>query len=63
VMADTERLEWRRSARCDTTTCVEVARRDGHITVRDGKDPDGPWLTFTESQWVLFLDEVNDRRR
>ena len=36
--------------------CVEVADLpDGHIGVRDSKDPDGPVLRFTASEWTAFL--------
>ena len=35
--------------------CVEVARKDGVIAVRDSKDPHGAILKFTESEWNAFL--------
>jgi hypothetical protein len=36
--------------------CVEVASLPGgEIGVRDGKDPDGPVLTFTPGQWGAFV--------
>jgi hypothetical protein len=36
--------------------CVEVASLPGgEIGVRDGKDPDGPVLTFTPGQWDAFV--------
>lgn len=54
-MADTERLQWHRSARCDTNACVEVAQGNGGVVVRDGKDPEGPRLIFSARQWISFL--------
>ncbi len=48
---------WRKSSRCgDSGQCVEVAFVDDVITVRDSKDPDGPQLRFTRSEWVAFLE-------
>lgn len=36
--------------------CVEVADlADGHIGVRDSKDPEGPVLRFTSNEWTAFL--------
>jgi hypothetical protein len=48
-------LAWRKSGRCDTASCVEVAPdRDGMV-MRDSKDPNGPILRFTRKQWSDFL--------
>lgn len=55
-MADTERLQWRKSISCESSTCVEVARTESEVLLRDGKDPDGPRLLFTHREWVSFLD-------
>ncbi|MDQ7907356.1 DUF397 domain-containing protein [Phytohabitans sp. ZYX-F-186] len=60
-MADTERLQWRKSARCDSSSCVEVAQIDGGIALRDGKDPGGPRLIFTARQWTSFLAWARQR--
>lgn len=55
-MAGTERPKWRRSMHCDSSACVEVAMaHDGAIAVRDGKDPDGPQLTFAHDEWMSFM--------
>lgn len=37
-------------------TCVEVARSDDWVAVRDSKHPDGPMLRFTRAEWAAFLD-------
>lgn len=38
---------------------VEVAqRRDGAITVRHAKDPDGPQLVYTRDEWLAFVRGV-----
>ena len=51
-------MDWKRSSRCVSGDCVEVAWRDGMIRVRDGKDPDGPILTFTAAEWMAFTEGV-----
>ncbi len=46
---------WRKSSRCATSGCVEVARVGDSVLVRDSKDPDGPVLTFDREEWTAFL--------
>lgn len=38
--------------------CVEVGVVSGSLRVRDTKDPAGPELTFTPSEWDAFLRGV-----
>jgi Domain of unknown function (DUF397) len=45
---------WRRSPFCGTGGCVEVAKVDGAYLIRDGKNPDGPELTFDAVEWAAF---------
>lgn len=35
--------------------CVEVAKRDGQVAVRDSKDKSGPVLRFSYVEWEAFL--------
>ncbi|NJC68987.1 DUF397 domain-containing protein [Planosporangium thailandense] len=49
---------WRRSSRCGSGACVEVAEIDGSIVVRDSKNPSGSWLAFDRSEWHAFLAGV-----
>ena len=46
---------WRKSTHSVTDTCVEVARPDGRLAVRDTKNPDGPQLAFDQANWDQFL--------
>ncbi|MEV6966785.1 DUF397 domain-containing protein [Hamadaea sp. NPDC051192] len=46
---------WKRSTRCDSGTCVEVASLKDGVVVRDSKDPDGPVLRFTNDEWHAFI--------
>lgn len=36
--------------------CVEIASAVGNIAIRDSKDPDGPILVYTTSEFRAFLD-------
>ena len=50
---------WRKSSRSSSNggDCVEVA--PGRlIAVRDSKDPDGPRLLFTSTQWQEFPGRI-----
>jgi hypothetical protein len=41
--------------------CVEVTRlRGGRVGVRDSKDPGGPVLCFSPSEWAAFLGGVRN---
>lgn len=48
-------LTWRKSSRCGTSTCVEVARAGDDYLMRDSKNPDQPALRFTSSEWNAFI--------
>lgn len=51
---------WRKSTRSGpySDNCVEVADLDGGKAVRDSKDPGGPVLVFTPSEWDAFVEGV-----
>jgi hypothetical protein len=56
-------LAWRKSSRssAEGSNCVEVADLPaGGRAVRDSKDPSGPMLRFTASEWQAFLGGVKD---
>ncbi|MER7210664.1 DUF397 domain-containing protein [Streptosporangium sp. NPDC001559] len=52
---------WRKAtASGDNGQCVEVATNlPGIVAVRDSKDPSGPALAFTPTQWRSFIGHVN----
>jgi hypothetical protein len=60
LIKPTEHAQWQRSSRCGTGACVEVAKIDGHWLVRDSKNPDEAVLSFTEDEWVAFVEGVAD---
>ncbi|MEV4535790.1 DUF397 domain-containing protein [Asanoa sp. NPDC049518] len=39
--------------------CVEWAKLDSEIGVRDSKDKTGPVLTFTRTAWQSFVDATS----
>jgi hypothetical protein len=48
---------WIKSTFSGARDCVEVAREAASgILLRDSKDPSGPMLAFTETEWRAFLD-------
>jgi len=48
---------WRKSTKTQANgQCVEMARVGDVIGVRDSKDPSGPVLAFTVSEFEAFLD-------
>jgi predicted secreted Zn-dependent protease len=51
-------LTWRRSSRCDTGQCVEVAGSGSAVLMRDSKHPDGPVLVFSAEEWNAFVAGV-----
>ncbi|WP_147944534.1 DUF397 domain-containing protein [Microbispora sp. CSR-4] len=53
---------WFKSSRsANNCACVEVAMLpDGHVGVRDSKNPGGPALVFTPAEWDAFIGGVKD---
>jgi hypothetical protein len=51
--------EWRRSSRCDTSACVEVAPADAGMRVRDTA---GTVLAFSAEAWRVFLAEARESK-
>ncbi|WP_085067079.1 DUF397 domain-containing protein [Catenuloplanes japonicus] len=53
------RPEWRKSRRCDTAACLEVASVGGGVWVRDAA---GAVLIFSGEAWRVFLTEARRRK-
>lgn len=59
LLTDPEResLVWRKAQlSTNNGACVEVASAVGKIALRDSKDPSGPILVYTPTEWDAFLD-------
>jgi Domain of unknown function (DUF397) len=54
-MTDWSTVVWRKSARCESNSCVEVGLLNDQIALRDSKDVDGPVLLFTRDEWSAFV--------
>jgi hypothetical protein len=55
--SERESLSWLK-ARSSTANgqCVELASAVGNVAIRDSKDPDGPILVYTRSEFRTFLE-------
>jgi hypothetical protein len=51
-------VNWRKSSRCGSSACVEVAKVDNSYLVRDSKNPDKAPLAFTQDEWDAFVEGV-----
>lgn len=54
-MSKLQKLAWRKSQRSiGVGECVEVASRNGTITIRDSNSPGGLVLAFSAGSWRAF---------
>jgi hypothetical protein len=53
-----ERGCWQASSFSTTGDCVEIAELGDMVGVRDSKDPDGPVIELTRSEWRTFIEAV-----
>jgi hypothetical protein len=61
VDVDLTGATWRKSTYSNGSggDCVEAAMaRDGSPALRDSKNPAGPALLFTHSQWHTFIHDI-----
>jgi hypothetical protein len=56
-MRDTT-MSWQRSSFCASTGCVEIARIDGTVMLRDSKNPGQSPVSFTPAEWRGFQERV-----
>ncbi|MEU7629008.1 DUF397 domain-containing protein [Nocardia sp. NPDC049220] len=61
-MIDLSGAKWFKSSRSQgAKDCVEVAHLDGGMVgVRDSKNPSGPALVFTPTEWDVFLSGAHN---
>ena len=58
---DLTRADWRKSSYSGGNggTCVEVARNlPDVVAVRDSKNPDGPALILSRTEWASFITRL-----
>lgn len=58
MIKPTEEPHWRRSGRCSTGACVEVARVAELVLIRDSKVPDSAILHVSTQEWKAFVTGV-----
>lgn len=56
-----QQLIWQRSSQCPSGNCVEVAKADDRILVRNSADPEIV-VTFTHDEWTAFLNGADEFR-
>lgn len=49
---------WTKSTRCSNSGCIEVARSVERVSVRDGKNPDGPVLDVAADAWRVLIAAI-----
>ena len=54
--------EWLKSSFCADAACIEVSKQGDVIVVRDGKNPSQAHLEFTGDDWLVFIDQIRERR-
>lgn len=51
-----EQDSWRTATMSGGGNCVQVKLKDGLIIIRNSRLADGPFLSYTQDEWVAFLD-------
>lgn len=51
-------MKFKKSSKCGTSTCVEVAIGLTKVWVGDSKHPNGGNLEFTTDEWTAFVEGV-----
>ena len=57
---DLSQVDWRKSTHSGMGGCIEVAMLGDRVAVRDSKNPHGPILEFSRTEWTAFLKGVHD---
>ena len=60
TMSDPADLVWWRSSASESGSCVEVAFAQQSVLVRQSRNPAGPTLSFTLTEWAAFLAGVRN---
>jgi hypothetical protein len=56
-------LLWRKSRLSgESSGCVEVAKSESSVLVRDSRDQSGGMLEFSPDQWLTFVCRIKDRK-
>ncbi|GIF65280.1 hypothetical protein Ais01nite_33150 [Asanoa ishikariensis] len=55
-------ISWRKSSRCASGACVEVADAVDMVLMRDSKSPAGEPLEFPKGVWTNFMVDLKEGR-
>jgi hypothetical protein len=55
-------ISWRKSSRCASGACVEVADAVDMVLMRDSKSPAGAPLEFPKGVWADFMVDLKAGR-
>jgi hypothetical protein len=55
-----EEFNWLVAQNCNGGTCIRVATHEEQIVIGDSKNPRGPVLTYSRSEWAAFVDGVRE---
>lgn len=53
-------LNWRKSRRCTSDKCVEIALNVNTVRVRDSANPKGSLLAYGKSEWLSFIRGIRE---
>lgn len=60
-MGGLPRVQWRKSSHSASgEQCVEIGYLDRRIFARDSKNPTGPTLAYTQTEWTKFLNAAQN---
>jgi hypothetical protein len=51
-------LNWQIALACNGGECIQVAPRGNQILIGDSKNPHGPVLTYSRTEWHAFVDGI-----
>jgi hypothetical protein len=55
-------ISWRKSSRCASGACVEVADAVNLVLMRDSKSPTGGSLEIPKGVWTNFMVDIKEGR-
>ncbi len=55
-----QELNWRVARNCNSGACIQIASHGEQIVIGDSKNPAGPILTYTRSEWAAFVDGIRE---
>jgi hypothetical protein len=61
VIKPDSKLSWRRTSKCASGNCVEVAKAGDRVLVRNSAEPDVV-VNFSTAEWVAFIDGSQEFR-